>query len=129
MADSKGLLQRIERAGSAIDPALSDDDVERIVDGAGQKLRRRSTAVRAGAGLVAVVIGVVVVVLARGGGAPPTPSQQARRLAPAAPAGTAAAAPAVRRFADGSTATALDEAAAIDVPADSPRAVVVELRR
>ena len=42
MVDSSDLMRRIERAGSAIDPGLTDRDIERLVQGASRRRRRRA---------------------------------------------------------------------------------------
>jgi transmembrane sensor len=123
MADSRenDLMRRIGRAGAEIDPGLTDRDVERLVDGARLRRRRRRVgrvALGAIAGGVAAIAAVVII--------------QGRRPLPEAPAGgSLAVAPAGRelRLADGSLAIPLDDGSEITVREDAPRRVAIELAR
>src|SRR3954470_4227443 len=53
---SSELWRRLERAGTAIDPGLSERDVERLVAGARRLVRRRAAGRRALAGAALIVL-------------------------------------------------------------------------
>ena len=129
MADSNDLLRRIARVGADIDPALSDRDVERLVEGA-RRRRQRRTVTRVGAGTLAAGIATlaVAVLLHERRPTPPAPADVAVAGAPA-PAAAAAGATAPLRLADGSVATPLDEGSALAVREDAPQRVAIDLVR
>jgi transmembrane sensor len=118
MADTE-LLRRIERAGAAVAPRLSDRDVERIVAGTARRQRRRT--VRRGA-FAAAAVGsaslalVLVLVL------PHLPWMST----PVAPV---ASAPGVVRLHDGSVATPLETGSTLSVIHDAPERVELALGR
>jgi transmembrane sensor len=131
MADANELLRRIARVGADIDPALSERDVERLVEGA-RRRRQRRTVTRVGAGTLAVGIATLAfaVVWHERRLAPPAPADVAVAGAPvAAPAAAPAGAIAPLRLADGSVATPLDEASALSVREDAPQRVAIDLVR
>jgi transmembrane sensor len=123
MSEPPDLMQRIARAGSRIDARLSDDDVERLIEGSRQR-RRRKTVVRAG--FAAAVVGATAIAVLRLGSgptAPPSANDPTGSRAGAAPS------PRVLRLADGSGATALDPDSALAVVEDAPDRVSLDLAR
>ena len=126
MSEADDLMRRIARVGADIDPALSDRDVERLVEGARVRRRRRAV-VRVGMGVMATgaaAIAAVVVMQAR----QPTAVDVAGGGAGRAPAPAAVAPAAPLRLADGSVATPLDQASALVVREDAPRRVAIDSR-
>jgi ferric-dicitrate binding protein FerR (iron transport regulator) len=118
VAEPNELMQRIARVGASIDPDLSDRDVERLVEGA-RRRRRRRTIWRVG--LSAVGAGVAAAVVAMGPWARQVPVGGATARAPAA------AVP--LRLSDGSVATPLDDASALVVREDATERVAIDLVR
>ena len=130
MADSNDLLRRIARVGADIDPALSDRDVERLVEGA-RRRRQRRTVTRVGAGTLAAGIATlaVAVVLHERRPTPPAPADVAVAVAPAPAAAPAAArdgAVAAGRRVGGDTARRGERAS---VREDAPQRVAIDLVR
>jgi transmembrane sensor len=118
MSESPELLQRIARAGAALDPDLTDRDVERVVQGAARR-RRRRTGTRAALaatalGAFAVAFAAVVHLLPRHGPASPQ---------------VAGAMGAPLRLHDGSLATPLEPDSALALVGESPERVELALRR
>jgi transmembrane sensor len=124
MTERTDLIERIERVGSRIDAGLTDDDVERLIEGSRQR-RRRKTVVRAG--VVSALAGAAAVVVFRlvSGTAAPIVVQSPPGAAPSRPA---PALP-VLRLADGSGATALDADSVLTVAEDVPERVSLDLLR
>lgn len=122
---SDDLMRRIARVGADIDPGLSDRDVDRLVEGARLRRRRRLVA-RVGLGTVAAGIAAVAAVVV-------TPGRQTPSVdvagGVAERAAVVAAAPAQLRLADGSVATPLDQASALVVREDAPKRVAIDLAR
>jgi len=125
MAESQSddLMRRLARVGAGIDPGLTDRDVDRLVEGARLRRRRRLVA-RVGVGAAAAGIAVVAAVVVTHGRQAPA-VDVARGGAARAPA--VAAAPAQLRLADGSVATPLDQASALVVREDAPKRVAIDL--
>jgi len=123
MSEPNGLMQRIERVGASIDPNLTDRDVERLVEGARRRRRRR--AIRR-VGLGAVGVGVAAAVLAMGPWGRPLEERRTPAGVATVPA-PAGAAP--LRLADGSVATPLDDTSALVVREDAPERVAIDLSR
>jgi len=123
MSEPNGLMQRIERVGASIDPNLTDRDVERLVEGARRRRRRR--AIRR-VGLGAVGVGVAAAVLAMGPWGRPLEERRTPAGVATVPA-PAGAAP--LRLADGSVATPLDDTSALVVREDVPERVAIDLSR
>jgi len=123
MSEPNGLMQRIERVGASIDPNLTDRDVERLVEGARRRRRRR--AIRR-VGLGAVGVGVAAAVLAMGPWGRPLEERRTPAGVATVPA-PAGAAP--LRLADGSVATPLDDTSALVVREDGPERVAIDLSR
>jgi transmembrane sensor len=129
--DSGALAQRLARIAPLIDARLTDGDVERLIEGARQRGRRRAVtrgvlgAVALGAAAVAVVAGV-------GRRSAPEPAVVAQSGAPG-PAATnqpaAGTAPALLRLADGSVVTPLDSQSQLRVIEDTPERVSIALER
>ena len=124
MADANDLMRRIARVGADIDPALTDRDVERLVEGARVRRRRRTVA-RVGLGAMAAGAAAIAAVVVMHGRPPGLPGVSA----PGGVATPAVAAPAPLRLADGSVATPLDQASALVVREDAPRRVAIDLAR
>ena len=103
MSDTRDLAQKIEQAGARIEAQLSDQDLERLMNAAGQRGRRRIVR-RFGFSLAAVgVAALVFLIVGRGGGADRTGGVRlAERPAPPA------ASPRPVTFSDGSLATPID---------------------
>ena len=118
-------MRRIARVGADIDPALSDRDVERLVEGARVRRRRRTVA-RVGLGAVAAGVAAIAAVVVMHGRQPAVGRAAGRRCRDGA---GGAAAPAPLRLADGSVATPLDQASALVVREDAPRRVAIDLAR
>ena len=130
MSESRDLLQRIARVGAAIDPGLTDRDVERLVGGARGRARRRRVA---RAAVVAATVGLaslffVLRPITGSRGIAPT---RAKVPAPTAPlaADRTPARPAPLRLADGSVATPLDDGSAIALRESTGQRVIVDLTR
>ena len=123
------LLRRVERMGAAIDPALSDRDVERLIAGA-RRLRRRRVAVRVTLGALAAGAGALAIAWRLGAG-PASPPAVAERPAAVAPASAPVTPPEGRplRFSDGSLAVPLDAGTVLAVREASPERTAVELGR
>ena len=119
MSNGLDLMGRIASAGSRMDPALSNWDVERLVSGARQ-LRQNLRARRIVVAAVAACAGIVaLVVLARRG---PEPSSHvaltAKHSTVQLPGQAAPAANSIVRLSDGSTAVALDSTTQITLAQD-----------
>lgn len=115
-------MRRLARVGADIDPGLSDRDVDRLVEGARLRRRRRTVARVAMGTVAAGVAAVAAVVVMNGRLAPPD-------VAGGVAAPVVAAAPAQLRLADGSVATPLDQASALVVREDAPKRVAIDLAR
>jgi transmembrane sensor len=120
---SDDLMRRIARVGADIDPGLSDRDVERLVEGARLRRRRRTVA-RVAVGTVAAGVAAIAAVVVTYGWQ--TPVDVAGGVA--AP-GPVTAAPRQLRLADGSVATPLDQASALVVREDGPKRVAIDVAR
>jgi len=118
-------MRRLARVGAGIDPRLSDRDVDRLVEGARVRRRRRLVA-RAALGAVAAGIAVVAAIVVTHGRQAPA-VDVAGGVAARPPA--VAAAPAQLRLADGSVAIPLDQASALVVREDGPKRVAIDLAR
>jgi transmembrane sensor len=125
--EPRGLMERIRRAASEVDPALGDGDVERIVGGLPQRRRRRAVGRLALAG-TAVVGALSLALLVSRGWQPnlagtPAPGHELAAGEVTAPVG------APLRLADGSVATRLDTDTALAVIENSAGHVTLDLRR
>jgi transmembrane sensor len=120
MSDPLNLMRRIERAGSAIAPDLSDRDVERLVQGAARRRRRRAR-VRAGFATTAAAAAALAIVH----------FLPAHRSPPArpAPAPVATGNGGALRLADGSVATPTEPGSTLAVLGESAQRVDLALRR
>jgi transmembrane sensor len=129
MSDSQShsddLMRRIARVGADIDPGLSDRDVERLVEGARLRRRRRTVA-RVAVGTVAAGVAAIAAVVVMHGWQ--TPSVDVAGGV-AAPGRVMAAAPRQLRLADGSVATPLDQASALVIREDAPKRVAIDVAR
>jgi len=145
---SSELWRRIERAGTAIDPGLSERDVERLVAGARRLGRRQAAARRAFAGaalvLLAGVAGAGVWWKTRpttseppaqtrtGQLAGPSLAKAAPGSAPpvsAAPPPSGRAAARAVRLQDGSVAIPMDDGTELTLRESSERRVAIDLER
>jgi transmembrane sensor len=135
MGEGQDLLRQIASAGARLDPRLSDRDVERVVEGAHRRLRRRAIRRVALLAVPAVALIVAIPWLAGGSrsGAPIARAPESRSPAtptpPAPPAPRARASDRVVRLSDGSVATALDPSSDLDVAKDSAARVELVLNR
>ena len=131
MSSSHDLMGQIAAAGARIDPRLSSRDVERLVAGAGQRLRRRRArrvALTAGA---TCTLALALVVGYRHFGSPraevtakPKPALVVQPQTPSSPA-----AEPILRLTDGSTAIGLDPTTEIAVSEDQSDRVELVLTR
>ena len=127
MSSASGLMNRIRRASVGIDPALTDRDVDRLVEGIHQRARGRVVA-RVGLALgTATVAAAIAVLFVRHAPSVPAPVAVAPWAAP--PLADAPAPVRPIRLADGSVVTRLDAGSALAVIEDSPTRVTLELRR
>jgi transmembrane sensor len=133
MTRPSDLVGRIGRVAEAIDPALTERDVQRLVAGAGRRARRRA---RRRLALGGVGLGAAALLLAlRFSGPAPAPIAIAPRPAPPAPpAPDRAGAPRLEaprleplRLDDGSVATPLDAGTALALRESAPQRVTIEL--
>lgn len=124
MSDTRDLAQKIEHAGARIEAQLSDYDLERLMNAASQRGRRR-TMRRIGFSLAAVGVGAVVLLMVgrRGG---PDGTVTFGRAEPSAPP---SAFPRPVRFSDGSLATPIDGDSVLIVAEDSARRMSIDLAR
>jgi transmembrane sensor len=122
MTERTNLMQRIGHVGAQINSALSDDDVERLVQGSHQRRRRKAVTRIC---LASALAGVAVVVVARA-----LPLAPPARTASGTPVASAVPQPAGQvRFSDGSVATRLDPQSTVTVVEDTPRRVALDLGR
>jgi transmembrane sensor len=120
MTDSQDLLRQIADAGARLDPKLSDRDVDRLVEGA--RLRRRRRNLRRAGLLTAAAVAVVGLAWLTRDIEPAKPLVQTLRSQPSTPsAPSSPASERVLRLADGSLVTPLDPGSRISVTADSAR--------
>jgi transmembrane sensor len=120
MTDSQDLLRQIADAGARLDPKLSDRDVDRLVEGA--RLRRRRRNLRRAGLLTATAVAVVCLTWLTRDIDPAKPLVQTLRSRPSTPpAPSSPASERVLRLADGSLVTPLDPGSRISVTADSSR--------
>ncbi len=116
MVDSSDLMRRIERAGSAMDPGLTDRDVERIVHAASRRRRRRAIIRAAFAATALAVVALVAVRFAPRHGWSTAPEVAAKgdgRL----------------RLGDGSLATPIEPGSTLTLLAESSERVDLGLQR
>jgi transmembrane sensor len=124
MTERTDLMQRIERLGSRIEPDLTDDDVERIVEGSRQR-RRRKLVARSGFAAAVAAAAIAAAWLW-----PAARVQTTATSAPVVPDRPSASAPArAVRLSDGSLATALDPDSVVAVVEDAPTRIVLDLGR
>jgi transmembrane sensor len=119
MADTRQLFQRIASAAARIDPGLSDHDIDRLVEGARGRKRRRVVR-RVGLGATLVGAGIAVVLLATTPGPTRAPIGARPQAKPVS---------ASLNLRDGSIATPLDASSVLAVREDSPRRVALALDR
>jgi transmembrane sensor len=129
---ASSLMNRIRRAAVGIDPALTDRDVDLLVEGTHQRRRRRTVRrIGAATGVTALTAVAVMMVLGVRRDPPAMISREAPRgTSPSSPLSPPGAPPAPPlRLADGSVVTHLDAAGALSVIEDSPARVTLDLRR
>jgi len=114
MVDSSDLMRQIERAGSAIDPGLTDRDVDRLVQGAAR--RRRQRAIKRAA-FAATALALVALVAVRF-----VPRHATAPQAVAVNDGSL-------RLGDGSLAMPIEPGSSVTVLAESPEHVDLALQR
>jgi transmembrane sensor len=122
MGDGQDLLRQIANAGARLDPGLSDRDVDRVVQGAHRRLRRR--AVRRVALLtVPAVAALATFVWLAAGSRPEAPLVRAPEsrssTRPAPPSQPHRAPDRILRLSDGSIATPLDPSSDLVLAKDS----------
>ncbi len=126
MTDGQDLLRQIASAGTRIDPALSDRDVERLVEGARRRRRQRTlrrlglASAAAGAAIFAVVM------IAHRLPDPAKPVAVAPHRPVAAPLPVADR---TLRLLDGSSATPLDTGSVVEIIEQSADRVLLSLVR
>jgi transmembrane sensor len=119
------LGQRLARVGARIDPALTDGDVERLIEGARQLRRRRAVARVGLAAAAACAVALALVGGLRRGGAPPS-AGMAEGGVPGVGTATSGSL-GVLRLADGSVVTPLDAQSRLVVSEDTPERVSIAL--
>jgi transmembrane sensor len=124
MSDTRDLAQKIEHAAARIEVQLSDYDLERLMNAASQRARRR-TVRRIGFSLAAVGVGALVLLMVgrRGGGDHTGGGGLAERSA------LPMASPRAVTFSDGSLATPIDEGSVLIIAEDSARRMSIDLAR
>ena len=130
MSDPRGMMDRIRHAAPAVDPALTDREVEQMIEGLPQRRRRRAVG-RVGRMMAATaVVGIAIAVFSTRASNKNVsgPSAWAWPAALTIDDSAAVMAPPLR-LADGSVATRLDASAALAIVENSPERVTLDLRR
>lgn len=125
MADPQDLMGRIGRAGTHIDPGLTDHDVDRLAAGAVRR-RRRRTVRRVSFAVAALSTVAIGTALYRGMGTS-RPDLVDKRSVATGPTSTAPTS--ALRLADGSSAMPLDTSTSLAVLEDSARRISIDLPR
>jgi transmembrane sensor len=129
MVDGQDLMRQISNAGSSMDPALSDRDVERLVAGASRRRRRLRMRRLAFAGATALALALTVGGLIRRSPDPFQPGLATRPSAASLPVDNRPVGNRVLLLTDGSTVVALDPATELAVTRDTHERVAVALTR
>jgi transmembrane sensor len=124
MVDGQDLMRQISRAGPLMDPALSDRDVERLVEGATQRRRRRRARRITFTGATAFALALTLVVLVYR-----SPDSAQTGLATKHAASNMPVDNRMLRLTDGSTAVALDPSTEMAVAEDTKDRVALVLAR
>jgi len=130
MVDNQDLMRQISHAGAAMDPALTDRDVDRLVHGAARRRRQRKARRLLYAGTTVLAMAIALLVWGphrQDVFHPQRPSLAVRP--PATPPSRPSGFPRMLRLADGSTAMPLDPSTEMAIVEDTRDRVAITLTR